>query len=116
MPEYVLLLCGGQPAPDASAEDYQRMLKEYQNWMATVLGDKMTGGLKLKDDGVRRMHKAESGDIVTDGPFPETKETIGGFFHIKADSYEHAATLAATCPIFLSNGTIELRQVDKMGS
>jgi hypothetical protein len=51
---------------------------------------------------------------VTDGPYSETKEVLGGYFTIEAASYDQAIERLRDCPHFLFGGTIELRQVDVM--
>lgn len=52
--------------------------------------------------------------LVTDGPFAESKEIIGGFFIISANSLEEAAELAKGCPDLPGNGSVEVREVMKM--
>jgi hypothetical protein len=51
--------------------------------------------------------------VVTDGPFIEAKEVIGGYWMIEVDSKEEAIEWAKKCPAS-SNETIELRQVQEM--
>ena len=67
----------------------------------------LRGGYKLEDGTGRQM----VGRTVTDGPFPETKEVVGGVFVIAAANYDDAVALASTCP-HLDFGRIELRRVD----
>ena len=50
---------------------------------------------------------------MIDGPFPETKEIIGGYFVIEAVDYDEAVELAKSCP-HIDFGRIEIRQVDVM--
>jgi hypothetical protein len=52
--------------------------------------------------------------VVTDGPFIETKEVIGGYWMIEVKSKEEAIEWASKCPAS-DNETIELRQVQEMG-
>lgn len=52
-------------------------------------------------DGVRK---------VEDGPYPDTKEQLGGFFILDAPNLESAATLAAKCPA-AENGFVDVRPV-----
>jgi hypothetical protein len=46
---------------------------------------------------------------VTDGPFMETKEIVGGFSIVQAENIDAAAELAKECPALLSKGHIEVR-------
>jgi hypothetical protein len=47
--------------------------------------------------------------VVTDGPFIEVKEMVGGFSIVQADTLEDAAELARGCPIFQRGGSVEVR-------
>jgi hypothetical protein len=47
--------------------------------------------------------------IVTDGPFVESKEIVGGFSIVKADSIDAAAEIAKGCPSLLTGGCVEVR-------
>ena len=49
---------------------------------------------------------------VTDGPYAEVKEVVGGYFLIRASSYDVAVEIARTCPHLRYGGRIEVRQVD----
>jgi len=51
--------------------------------------------------------------IVTDGPYAETREILGGYFAFDADSFEQVVELASDCP-HLQFGTIEIREVEKL--
>jgi hypothetical protein len=51
---------------------------------------------------------------VTDGPYSETKEVLGGYYIVSADSYERAIDLARDCPHFDYGGAIEVRELDTM--
>jgi hypothetical protein len=59
--------------------------------------------------------RAGAGQVrVTDGPFSEAKEVLGGYFLITAASYDEAVRRAGDCPHLEYGGTIEVRQVDAM--
>ena len=117
MPKYVLLL---HDAPGAytslSPEQMQQVIQKYVAW-----GDKLRkagvleGGQKLADEPGRIM-RARNGQVrVTDGPYSETKEVLGGYYIVSTDSYERAIDLARDCPHFDYGGAIEVREVDSMG-
>jgi hypothetical protein len=53
----------------------------------------------------------KKGASVADGPFAESKEAIGGYFLIEADSYEDAIKLTQTCPTLDYGAVLELRPV-----
>ena len=51
---------------------------------------------------------------VTDGPYTEGKEVVGGFFIINANSLDEAAEIAKGCPDFEQGGSVQVRQVMKI--
>ena len=51
------------------------------------------------------------GGVITDGPFVELKEKLGGFAVIKAESLDEATTLAHGCPVLDIGGSVEIRTV-----
>lgn len=52
--------------------------------------------------------------VVTDGPFAESKEIVGGYFIVKASSIDEAAEIAKGCPDFELGTAVEVREVMKM--
>jgi hypothetical protein len=95
--------------PKGSPEEMQART---QGWMDWISGIAAQG--KLKDRGNRLTPEGKvlkSDDIITDGPYLEIKESILGYSVIKADSWEAAVEIAKCCPIFKSNGTVEVREV-----
>ncbi len=52
---------------------------------------------------------------AVDGPYSETKEVLGGFFLISAESYDDAIQICRDCPHLRFGGTIELRQIELTG-
>lgn len=76
---------------------------------------KLRGGAPLhpEDEGRRvRLRKGET--LVTDGPFTETKEVIGGYFLVDCESAEEATAIARRCPHHRI-GVVEVRQLIPMG-
>lgn len=52
--------------------------------------------------------------IVTDGPFAEAKDVVGGYTLIEACDLDQAVELSKGCPIFEAEGAVEVRPVMKM--
>jgi len=70
------------------------------------------GGHALKPTATAKSVRVRDGKVsTTDGPFAETKEHLGGFYLVEADSDEHAARLAAEIP-GARYGVIEVRQIE----
>ena len=110
MSQYILLLRGGKSSADTNPEEIGGALESYRNWVNQLRQDnRLVDAAKLDNDGRRLLKK--SGSIQVDGPFTETKETIGGFYIIEAESQDIATEIARNCPIFAEGGTVEIREV-----
>jgi hypothetical protein len=114
MAQFVLLLHEGPNDNDGmSPEEIQRMIQEYGSWMESMgAAGRVVAGQKLTDEGGRSLRGWGSEFSVTDGPWAEAKEVIGGFFQIKAADYDEAVALSRSCPHLKYRGRIELRRVD----
>jgi hypothetical protein len=112
MPQYLLLL-RDDPAQflDLSPEEMQKVLQRYGDWRRS-LQNRIIGGHKLKDGEGRVMRSENNKPLVTDGPFAEAKEVMGGVFILEAADYNQAVELAKTCP-HMDFGTIEVRQIER---
>ena len=90
-----------------SPEEMQQVLQKWQTWIAQGLqkGWMLDPGDGLKKEG--RVVNAKK--VVSDGPFIEVKEIVGGFSIVQADTVDAAAELAKSCPIFLRGGSVEVR-------
>jgi hypothetical protein len=116
MPEYMLLLHdSGTMPPEMSPDDIQAVIQRYVAWRNKVAqaGRKISGH-KLAD-GTGRVMKGSGSPKVTDGPYAEAREVIGGLFIVEAKDYDEAVTLARDCP-HLDFGTIEIRQIEPTGT
>jgi hypothetical protein len=85
----------------------EQTLERWRVWLGEGLrkGCILDSGDALKQEGcVVRPRK-----IVTDGPFVETKDIVGGYSVIEAETIEAAAELAQGCPALLSGGSVEVR-------
>lgn len=111
MAQFILLLRGfNQNLKDYSPEELQRLFEKYDSWVAGInQAGKLRGAQKLKDE-VRRSVTVQN-DKILDGPFTETKETIGGYFVVECQELEGALEIAKKCPILLHGGSVELREL-----
>jgi hypothetical protein len=116
VPKYVLLL---HDAPDSysslSPEQLQQVIQKYVAWGERLRKTGvLQGGQKLADEPGRIMRQKNGQIRVTDGPYSETKEVLGGYYIVSAESYERAIDLARDCPHFDYGGAIEVRELDTM--
>ncbi len=96
----------------ASPEQIEVWMKQTMDWIGGIAAQNkfVKGTGILFADAKVVAHKG----IVTDGPFGEIKETIGGFIIVKADSVDEAVAFAKGCPVLQGDGnTVEVRRVAK---
>jgi hypothetical protein len=88
-------------------EEMQRTYQQWQAWMAEGLqkGWMLDAGNGLKTEG--RVVNAQK--VVTDGPFIESKDVVGGYAIVQAETLDAAAEHAKGCPILLRGGSVEVR-------
>ena len=106
MPKYALMLRDNGFPPGLSPTELQAALMRYKTWIDKV---GRVGGEKLKDRNGRVMKRGS----VTDGPYVESKEVIGGFMIIDACDYDDAVKLCSDHP-HLDIGSIEIREVENL--
>ena len=103
-----LVLSRGQWDTAASEEAVQAAIDAFYNWYEQSLASGlMKPGHRLAKDG-----KVVSRYAVTDGPFAETKELVGGYWFIVARSLEEAAAIAAQSPTLAYGLTLEVRSLE----
>jgi hypothetical protein len=96
------------------AEVQVAVMRDYGAWIA----DQERAGRhrvteKLADAAAARTLRVRDGKaVVTDGPFAETKEQLGGFHIVECRDVEEALTIAARIPTLRVGGTIEVRPVE----
>ena len=73
-------------------------------------------GQKLTNDAGKIMQLKGARTSITDGPFAESKDVIGGFWVISAKDYDEACQVAETSPHLGYGGRIEVREIDEMYS
>ena len=98
--------------PTGSPEEMQAMTKTWMDWVGSIAaqnkltdrGNSLAGGGKV----------VSANNVITDGPYTEIKELIGGYTIVKAASLDEAAALASGCPIFAVGGNVEVREINQM--
>ena len=90
----------------------QAIIEKYSAWAGKLASQgRLAGGNKLQDGSGRAVRRANGKVAVTDGPYTEAKEIVGGYFIVEADSYEQAVELASDCP-HVENGVVEVREIE----
>jgi hypothetical protein len=110
--EYLLLVCWDADRMDSQTEPDPAGAPAAQSfpWLEDLQARKMwvTGDQLAPPRRARSVRVRDGKTVVTDGPFVETKEAVGGFDIIKCESLEEAVAIAARHPV-ARTGTIEVR-------
>lgn len=103
-----LLISRGQWDETASPQDVQSAIDRFYTWYEQGLADGvLKPGSRLETHG-----KRVTRDGITDGPFAEAKELVGGYWLIVADSLDDAARIAAENPCLAYGLTLEIRPLE----
>lgn len=111
MSEFTLLFRGRET--NASPERMQRTMEKWWIWFKDLeaKGHMADPGHPLEPVG--RMVSGVN-KVVTDGPFAESKDLMGGYIIVEASSIDEAVTLAKGCPILDVGGSVEVRPLQKL--
>ena len=90
----------------------QEMQKNMQKWEKWIGEGMQKGWMVDPGDGLTQEGcVVNAKKVATDGPFVESKEIVGGFSIVEADTLNAAAKLAKGCPALLTGGTVEVRRL-----
>ncbi|HKB90020.1 MAG TPA: YciI family protein [Opitutaceae bacterium] len=106
--QYLFIL--RQPAnfPNLSPEEMQKVMAKWMSWIEQMKSKgQYVGGHQL--DAAGNVLSGPKGRTVTDRPFAEAKEVVGGYMIIKAKDLEHATEIARDCPGLERNEKVEVR-------
>jgi len=113
MAKFMFVYRGGGKMEDMSPEQMQQVM---QTWMAWIEGGMKEGWMIDGGDALHPTGKVVDADgTVTDGPFAESKELVGGYSMVQADDLDAAVKLTKDCPARAGGGTIEVRQLAEVG-
>jgi hypothetical protein len=98
---------GRDVGANMTPEAMQQMLERWRVWIGEGL---QKGWMLDSGDALTQVGRVvRPAKLITDGPFVESKEIVGGFSIVEADTIEAAAELAHGCPALLSGGSVEVR-------
>lgn len=113
MEKFILLFRGSDVyQPGQSPEALQALTIKMIDW----LGDLSKKGMHVASERLQRTGKQVNGTkkTVTDSPFGEAKEIIGGCTIVLAKDFNEAVEIAKACPILESNAIIEVRPIQSV--
>jgi hypothetical protein len=109
MAQYLILIYEDEHAYENADPGVYQKVMDAHNRFAEQVGE--VGGTLVGGNALQAVSTATSirGDVVTDGPFVETKEVLGGYYLIEARDLDHALEIGKLCPAFF--GGVEVRPV-----
>lgn len=94
-----------------SPEQIQANIKLWQDWIGGIAAQgKFVSTNQLGFEG----KTLKPNNVITDGPYAEVKEILGGYIIVKAETIDEALKLAHGCPILQIGGHVEIRNVMKL--
>jgi hypothetical protein len=110
---YMLLIYGEEaPQDDAVSGDAPEISPPWMEYTSWLLREGIhTAGERLAGSSAATTVRVRDGNrLVTDGPYAETKEVLGGYYIIECDNLDEALEAAARCPGAVG-GSIEVRPI-----
>ena len=113
MQQYALIMRHEDGGKIASPEQMQEWMQQTMNWINGIAAqNKFVSGTGLPFDNARVITTRDSKAVVTNGPFGDIKETIGGLIVVKAESVEEDVEFAKGCPGLQGEGnSVEVRLI-----
>jgi len=105
---YLLLLHANEWWKELGREELEKYIAENHAWIERLMTTgKAKGGQALARSGA--IVSGKNGRNVTDGPFAESKEVVGGYLQLNVETFEEAVAIAKTCPELARGGKLEVR-------
>lgn len=105
---YLLLSCSDEWYKQLSTAELQELLAANKAWVGRLIAEgKGRPGVALVREGVT----VSARHVVSDGPYAESKEAIGGTLTVDVATLEEAIAIAQACPSLRHGGTIEIRPI-----
>jgi hypothetical protein len=113
MTDYLFLFRGGDAAmAKMSPEELQQNMGKWIGWIEDL---SKKGIFKAGEplDGKGKVIQGKK-QVVTDGPYAESKDLVGGYLIVQAADLAKATEIARGCPIFENNGSVEIREIKQL--
>jgi hypothetical protein len=112
MEKFMLIFHNDTTAPKGSPEEMQGQMGKWMAWIEKLNKEgRYVSGEPLLPGGKLVSGKNKT---ITDGPYTEGKELVGGYFVINAENIDEAAKIATDCPGFEYGAKVQVRPVMKM--
>jgi hypothetical protein len=111
--QYLLLIYGNETAYGQSSKaDQDRVMQEYSEFTQSIAkSGHLRGGNELDSTNTAKTVRVRDGkELITDGPFAETKEQLGGYYLVEANDIDEAIKIGARIPS-ARWGSVEARPI-----
>ena|ERR1051326_1881475 len=111
--DFLYLFRGGADPRQMTPEQMQQNMNRWFSWIGELRSQgRFKAGQPLGDAG--KVLSGSKGSGITDGPYAEGKEEVGGYLIVTARDLDEAVSLARGCPILDNDGTVEVRPLEKL--
>src|SRR4051812_30531871 len=110
--QFLFLFRHRDDAPDRTPAEMEQVMNKVMAWMRALKSrGELVDTRPLADEG--RVLRGPGGTTITDGPFVEAKEVVGGFVIVNARDLDAAAAIARGCPM-LERISVEVRELNSL--
>jgi hypothetical protein len=110
MKEFMLIFLGADYSElNMSPEESQEQMNKWFEWVGKLQAQDIYAGGHALIPSAKRLSGPEG--VVTDGPFAEAKELVGGYFVVKAKDWDEAVAISKDYPDFHLGGSVEVREI-----
>lgn len=110
-PQFLLLLHQPHTGPAPTPEEMRQIMDRFAAWMDGLCGQGLVLGTNGLEPAGAVLRGPRGVTVVSDGPFAEAKEIVGGYILVTADSLDHAVAIARDCPGLDYRMAVEVRPV-----
>lgn len=111
MKDFMFIFIGATQQYEFSPEQMQQHMQKWFSWIEELKAKEIYVSGEALVPGGKTVKGSKA--LITDGPFTESKEVVGGFVIVKANSMAEAAEIARGCPDLPLEGNVEVREVMK---
>jgi hypothetical protein len=109
-PQYLLLLHQPNTGPGPTPAELEKIMGHFKTWMDGLYAKGIAAGTNGLEP-VGKVLREPGGAVITDGPYAESKEIVGGYILINATSLDEAVAIARGCPGLNYRLAVEVRPV-----
>jgi|SRR5581483_6341769 len=110
-PTYMFVFRGSGAMSKLTPEQMRQSFEKWTAWIESMRARGVYLAGEPLEDGPGKVLRGPRGKLVTDGPFAEAKEVVGGYMLIATKTFDEAVAIARDCPGLENGGSVEVRQI-----